>query len=223
MTDMNKLKQISKSLLHIPIEKGDMYPLFVVHPYLNNPITLIDGQLVNVYEDKDAYEKYIEKMESIIDSCKSPTGLMLLLLSQYAMTWLKFAKESLSHDDFSELLGDAWVNCENANMDVNVPISESVHWFKAANKKKLMNEEEYAVYESIPETITLYRGVAKGRKEKGMSWTNNKEKAEWFMHRFGSDGYLLEMTVPKKDVLAYFSRRDEYEYLVYPKKYKKIS
>lgn len=219
---MEGLKAVSKALLWIPMEEGDMFPLFVVHPYYTSPVTMVDGELANIYEDEEALRKYNKQMEKIIDSSKTPLQLMLLLQSQYAMTWLKFAKDDLSHDDFSELLGIAWVNCENANMDVNVPISESVEWFRKANKRKLMDEDEYAVYEAIPPVITLYRGVAKGRKEKGMSWTNNKSKAEWFKNRFGGEGYMLEMTVKKEDVLAYFSRRDEDEYLVYPKNYKRL-
>lgn len=204
----------------MPIEECEYSPAIVIHPYVNSGIYYIDGFVDLMTEE--GFEKYCQKMEHIIDNAKTPYELMMLLQTQYAMTWLKYAKEYLSLADFSELLGDAWVNCENANMDVNVPISESVHWFEEAQKDKLMTQEEYGIYQSIPEKIVLYRGVANGRAEKGMSWTNNQEKAEWFMNRFGPNGYLLKMTAQKKDILAYFNRRDEYEYLVYPKKYERL-
>lgn len=219
MTNLNGLKAVSKMLLRIPIEGCEFSPAVVIHPYTNSGFFFLDD-FIDLTTD-EGFDKYCDKMESVIDSAQTPIELMTLLQTQYAMTWLKYSKEFLSLDDFSELLGIAWVGCENANMDVNVPISESVQWFREANKRKLMDEDEYKVYESIPEEITLYRGVARGRVEKGMSWTASKGKAEWFMHRFGGEGYLLEMKAKKEDVLAYFSRRDEDEYLVYPKNYKR--
>lgn len=222
MTNLQELKYVSKALLRVPIEECEFSPAVVIHPYTNSGITFIDNKVVNLLEE-DGFNAYCDKMSELIDAATSPMDLMVLLQSQYAMTWLKYGKEYLSKEDFSKLLGIAWVNCENANMDKNVPISESVNWFKAAKKDALMDEEEYEVYKEIPERITLYRGVARGRVEKGMSWTDSREKAEWFSRRFGNEGYLLKMEARKEDVLAYFSRRNESEYLVYPKNYVKIS
>jgi len=221
MTNINGLKNVSKMLLHIPVEECDLSPAIVIHPYFDAGISFDGENLVNILEDSSALERCIKRYEAVIDRATKPIDLMVLLKSQYAMTWLKYGKEYLSKEDFSRLLGDAWVNCENANMDKNVPISESVEWFRNADKERLMYEDEYAIYKDIPERITLYRGVSRGRKEKGMSWTDDRQKAEWFADRFGK-GYLLTMTADKKDVLAYFSRRGESEYLVYPKKYKRV-
>ena len=76
-----------------------------------------------------------------------------------------------------------------------------------------MTEEEYEIYNNLPETFTVYRGVASGRNAKGMSWTQNLEVAKWFANRFncGKKGYIQQATANKKDVLAYFNRRDEDE------------
>lgn len=218
---MNELKFVSKALLLLPVEMDESVSIFVTHPYFENAICYDGKELVNILEDPDALERCVQQYMKVIDRCKTPLELMLLLRPQYAMTWLKYTKEYMPNDIFSELLSEAWINCENSNMDVNVPINESVEWFRNADKKHLMEPEEYEVYQAIPETITLYRGVSKGRNEKGMSWTNRRDKAEWFANRFGK-GYLLQMTAKKSDILAYFSRRDEYEYLVYPTKYKVI-
>ena len=43
-----------------------------------------------------------------------------------------------------------------------------------------------------------------------MSWTREFDKAKWFSNRFG-EGYVLEGTAHKEDVLAFFSRRGEEE------------
>lgn len=225
MSDLNELKAVSRALLYVPVELCEFSPAIVIHPYTSNGLVYIGGDINNGFVDittEDGFDKYCEKMEDIIDRAKTPAELMMLLREQYAMTWLKYSRDYLSEDEFSSLLGEAWVNCENANMDKNVPIRESVKWFREARKDKLMTEEELEVYNNLPDELTLYRGVANGRVEKGMSWTNNREKAEWFKNRFGEGGYLLVMHVRKKDVLAYFSRRDEDEYLVYPGKFEKV-
>ena len=119
----------------------------------------------------------------------------------------------MSIDDFSLLLGRSWTKEENPNGDVNVSVSLAAKWFREANKKVLMDREEYAVYDTLPESFTVYRGVTRGRNPKGMSWTRDLKKAEWFSGRFG-DGYVLEGTAEKKDVLAFFGRRNEEEIVI---------
>lgn len=112
---------------------------------------------------------------------------------------------------------DAWVTEENPNMDINCSLKESVQFFKKANKELLMEPKDYEVYKAFPETLTVYRGVAVGRIEKGLSWTANKETAEWFAHRFDNEnekGYVQSMTVSKKDILAYFNTRGEDEIVI---------
>ena len=219
---VDELREISKEFLYLPLETCEFSPVIVIHPYLNSGITFIDGKPVNLLEDEDALDAYLKKIEAVIEQAKTPYELMMLLQSQYAMSWLKFARPYLDNKDFSRLFGEAWVNCETANMDVNVPVKEAAEWFRSSEKSCLMTEDEYIKYLSIPDVITLYRGVAKGRVEKGMSWTSLKSKAKWFSGRFGGEGYLLKMTVPKNKVLAYFNRRDEEEYVVYPENYERI-
>ena len=126
---------------------------------------------------KISERRYLKKIEKRIDAAKTPEELMMMLRSQYAMSWLKYSKDFLSNEEFSELFETAWVNCETANMDVNVPVEEAAEWFKNADKKSLMNKEEYEKFISLPEMLTLYRGVARGRVEKGMSWTTLRSKA----------------------------------------------
>lgn len=76
-----------------------------------------------------------------------------------------------------------------------------------------MYDDEYETYTDLPESFIAYRGVAPGRNPNGMSWTREYDKAEWFSNRFG-EGYVLEGTVNKKDVLAFFSRRGEEEIVI---------
>ena len=115
------------------------------------------------------------------------------------------------------MLSDIWVNVESPNQDGFVSTDTLLEWFKTADKTSLMSEEELETYNHLPNEIQIYRGVGMKSNPKGFSWTANPEIAESFAERFsvlGGDGYVVTATVKKEDVLAYFSRRDEDEYIV---------
>ena len=167
----------------------------------------------------DGLEEVVSKMEEKINSIDKLIKCAYVVRNSYYLTFLKFAKESLSLPDFSMLLGKFWTEEENPNGDVNVPVSLSAKWFRIADKQALMHDYEYEVYKDLPETFTIYRGVTPGRNPDGMSWTRDLSKADWFSRRFG-DGYVLEGIANKKDVLAFFSRRGEEEVVIEAKKVK---
>lgn len=86
-----------------------------------------------------------------------------------------------------------------------------------------MKKDDYNTWQRLPDSLKIYRGVGVSRNEKGLSWTNDKNTALWFAQRFNygdKHGYLLEGTVCKKDILAYFNTRNEKEVLV---DYKKVN
>lgn len=53
--------------------------------------------------------------------------------------------------------------------------------------------------------LETYRkgGVTPGHNPDGMSWTRERDKAEWFANRFG-EGYILKGTAKKK-MFSHFS------------------
>ena len=51
---------------------------------------------------------------------------------------------------------------------------------------------------------------------KALSWTLNKEKAEWFAHRFNQDGTVYEAQIDKKHIFAIFNGRNESEVVLDP-------
>ena len=91
--------------------------------------------------------------------------------------------------------------------------------FQDADPEVLMNPDDYAVYQSLPDTITVYRGVIGMAEDSylGLSWSLNQETAEWFAKRFGHRGYVYEGQIDKKYVYAYFSGRNESEVVMRPK------
>lgn len=58
--------------------------------------------------------------------------------------------------------------------------------------------------DTLPEKTTLYRGCSKGR-EFGMAWTDDREQADWFAHRFGQmfgPPTIVTVEVPRAFVFA---------------------
>ena len=52
---------------------------------------------------------------------------------------------------------------------------------------------------------------------KALSWTLDKDTAEWFAHRFGENGTVYEAQIQKKYIYAFFNSRNESEVIVDPK------
>jgi hypothetical protein len=73
-----------------------------------------------------------------------------------------------------------------------------------------------AFFDSLPELITAHRG-ASVNFPLGVSWTTDKDKAQWFARRFDpSGGSVVSKTICKRDVWAVFTHRKESEILCDP-------
>lgn len=165
---------------------------------------------------EDEQAKWREQIKATIDE-SDLTGICLMLNKPYILTFISYIESMLSDEELGVILGTFWTAIENITGDSNVNGMEIVKWFKRADKKSLMNEEELLVYESLPEEVTVYRGVTSynRKKEKALSWTLDYEKAVWFANRFSTGtGEVWTMTVPKKRILCYFDGGSEQEAIV---------
>ena len=83
----------------------------------------------------------------------------------------------------------------------------------------LKYEKEYL--NSLPNEITIYRGMTIEESISnsfGISWTLKKEKAEFFANTYGRNHdtqgkpkTVMEIKINKKEVIAFFKDRKEYE------------
>ena len=222
-TDIDEVKRVAKAMLYLPVEPSDAFGgIFVNHPFYDSifrhhPVT---GEMINIFADAEGRKAVEKRLEEAIDGCEDTIAVMSLIRTPYYMAFLKFAKPHMARADFARAFAEAWVNEENPNQDPNLPIKTAVKWFRSADKEVLMQEDELVVYHALPERFTLYRGVAVGRNPDGLSYTRNKEIASWFAHRFDTatqKGYLRSAEVSREEVLCYFNRRDEDEYVCYPR------
>ena len=120
----------------------------------------------------------------------------------------------LDDDDYWPLLRDVWVDSENIWQNLE-------EWQDRLNEDRwgshlMMDDEERAVYDALPEQVTVYRGAINGLNERSLSWTLDKERAEWFANRFDRDGGPIVLTgvVAKDEIRAYIASRGEQEILV---------
>jgi len=220
-TDLQGVKRVAKQLIWaVDIELLKDMPL-CNHPYTMSNIVMIGGphgdvQMIDI-TDKDNFKLWANDLSRRIDSLKRVIDIYILVRDPYKLTFLKFVKEYLSEEDFTELFADAWVDEENPNMDANVSLKTAVSWFKECKKELLMVKEDLEYYNSLPDEVTVYRGVAVGRVPNGLSWTDKLKTAKWFAHRYDKDeetGYVQKAVVPKSKILAYFNTRNEDELVV---------
>lgn len=190
--------------------------------HLEQALNLLKNNMVDVTfpEGKEVFRNFMFKQ---IDAVKKLEHLLLLIDKAWYMTFLKFAEVYLSDKDLGSILSDCWVMQEYPSRDSNASLKEIIKWFKRADKKSLMDEEEYAKYESLRDNpidyeieLKVYRGVNYDGKPNGLSWTTDLDKAKWFSNRFGTkNAKVYEMTITDPaHILAYFNRRNEEEIVV---------
>lgn len=222
-TDLEKVKSIARMLLLTPVHKTPYSPVVVQHPFTSSGIATAkkDGalQIIDITESEENLVRWQEWMREWIKNAKSAYEIYMMTNKPYGLTYLKYAEPYLSKEDFSKILGDAWVRSENPNGDANVSKRELLSMFKQADKKALMTEEDYKRWESLDDTLTVYRGVTShnAKNIKALSWTLDEKTAEWFAHRFDENGTVYQAQINKKDVYAYFGERCESEVVVDPK------
>lgn len=221
-TNLNEIKNVAKLFLYQPIKVDDNFSskLCVYHPFLSTSTTCVDSEFVDVLDNKEALKKYRKCMEEEIDN-SDLYRIYILIRKSYRLAFIKYCEPYLSEKDLAELFADAWVSSENPNQDANCPIPYLIKMFKKCDKQYLMQEKDYKVYQSLPDTFTIYRGVAVNRNPNGLSWTQNLKTAKWFAHRFDTikdKGYIQTAIAKKEDVLAYFNTRNEDEIVYNSKK-----
>ena len=223
-TNVDEIREIFFSFLYLPIKETGI-DFIANHPIFES-FTAVSKECVEgaVKMGEDKYvldlhnpvhlEQAIKDVREHMENANL-VRIYMMIRTPYKLAFLKYAKDYMSKKDFSEYLADAWVGSENPNQDINVSIPTLYRWYKNASKKDLMVEEDYEYFLNLPDEITVYRGVGKNRNPKGLSWTDDYNKAVWFANRWNNKGYILKGKIKKENVLAYFNTRDEKELVCY--------
>lgn len=94
-------------------------------------------------------------------------------------------------------------------------------WVVTSAKMLLKLYREVLLF-SIGAVYGLQECSYNAKNIKALSWTLDRETAEWFAHRFGEEGTVYEAQIPKKYILAFFNGRNESEVVVDPKHLEQI-
>lgn len=113
-----------------------------------------DGNItvVDLLNNKEDYAKWKEMVGKQIDSAENACQVFFLLNKPYYLTFLKFSGPVLSQEDLGQLLAHAWILEECPNQDRNVSKRELLALFHSVPPELLMDEEEYAVYQSLEDS-----------------------------------------------------------------------
>ena len=181
-TDLPKVKMIAHVLLDMPIAETSFSPAIVSHPFTSTGVTAAqneDGNItvVDLLNNKEDYAKWKEMVGKQIDSAENACQVFFLLNKPYYLTFLKFSAPVLSQEDLGQLLAHAWILEECPNQDRNVSKRELLALFHSVPPELLMDEEEYAVYQSLEDPVTVYRGVTSynAKNIKALSWTLDRD------------------------------------------------
>ena len=136
---------------------------------------------------------------------------------------IKMGKE-IDPKIYWEYLGEAYVGSDGNHK--GMPIIKQMFLKDLPFREHLMTPEEREYLAALPEEITIYRGCSVLESEgkyHGISWSLNEAKAKFFAfeeirnrYRKNQRNTVIQKTVSKSDVVAYFNRREEEEIIYIP-------
>jgi len=121
---------------------------------------------------------------------------------------------TLSAEDFALVVATEWKSDEAPSRSLTYWLS--VFRLAVNGIGRYVTDTE----EPLPNDLTIWRGVARPRYARGMSWTLDRERAEWFARRFAAmygDPRLYTATVDSDQVLGYLQGRQESEIVLDPR------
>jgi hypothetical protein len=117
-------------------------------------------------------------------------------------------KNRLSDPCFWELLRTMWIlNGKRENLLMFRQLFQSKRPFK----RFLMTIEEKNIFNALPDLVIAYRAPMKD-DDVGISWTLSKEFVERYAKHTGRE--IIEATISKTEIVAFFDRRGEQEIIL---------
>lgn len=133
-----------------------------------------------------------------------------------------------SFEAWLKLLGENWSICDNIGKYTEE--MEDILWRNDRLEKnivkhcpEMMDEEEQAAYDALPDTVVIYRGCYAVNKW-GFSWSLSRDVAAKFpflgrYYRRDEQALLVKARVSKSHIMAVCLGRDEQEIITYKPKH----
>lgn len=203
---MNKKEKLLPELRERVFKKGP-FGKMIGHPFVHEPMYI---PAMNAMYNRQFLAKK-EAAKKAVDE-KNWHTYVWLHERPYRLEAFMDIHDDVDDKNYWELLHDIWIDSENIwqYLDAWKMLLKS----ERSGKGHFMDEDEKNKFESIPETVTVYRGHQKHNKD-GLSYTLSKSKAEWFAGRFRkNEAQVKQITVQKSQIFAYVERGDEQEVIV---------
>jgi hypothetical protein len=172
-------------------------------------------------------KSFLHKQEAIAKAIKKQNWISYVFLHErpYRLQALLDVTHMIEDDSpsenhpswqaYAELVASIWTDSENIwqNFEEWFEIWEDL---KNRDLLKFTMEDHENEFLASSDLLTLYRGTSEDL-DAGMSWTLDKNKAEWFAKRFNKDTpVVLETVVKASEVYAYYTGRNEQEIVINP-------
>lgn len=171
----------------------------------------MESKILNLIKDNE------ELTSSILESFIYGVGIDSFNRMYWFYKLQRLGGYKINDSNYWSSLKCAYTSSDNIHLQLPYLFLKKLFLTDRQNRELLMSETERTYLESLPESVKIYRGCSlkeKNKKEFGISWTLSKKRAEFYtiFYRNGvKDGVLIEKEINKKDIIAYFSDRDEQE------------
>ena len=135
------------------------------------------------------------------------------------LRWCYCHMRYIGRRPFSRVLAMTWGRPKTTSLHGwGFPYRDLVEMFDRTVPDLVMEAEDLALFNVLPDEFTAFRGVGGvtvAQAKRGMSWTLDRDRAEWFAQRNSDRGapMLLTATIRKPNVLAVY-RDPEQEIVV---------
>lgn len=135
----------------------------------------------------------------------------------YQLEILSLCTDLITPDDYAACLSHAWQMTEFPHQLRVSHLTRLLDGLPEQVKMDVMDDEERVFLESLQRQnkLTVYRGIQSLGKTvtvRGLSWTLDFEKAEWFSTRWQDDKkhpLVYSAEIPSSHIYAYFEREKE--------------
>jgi hypothetical protein len=205
--DMTLLKQYLNVELNPELERfvvDTEIGKFIKHPLVFAPLGL--PALAN-----QMLEQKHNQLRKALDT-KNFSLYIFLHERPYRVSAFKDIEHQLTDENYWKLLSRMWTDTENSYQDLST--WKNLFKSKRNQRHNLMTEDELDTMKSLDDIVTIFRGCVENLNEDGLSWTLDRDRAEWFANRFDEKGIVIERTVSREEIVAYFNARGEEELII---------
>ena len=180
----------------------------------------IDSLLYNTPFRDEAYR---QDQLAKIDDAKNLFQCIHIINKGNRFDYLNFLHkyEVITDQECADMVYSIWTMQERF-YECGMAKTKLIRFMKIADKEISLPDSIEQL--SDDDMVTIYRGV-RVNNYKGLSWTIDKQRAEWFAKRFGINGekgYVFAGLIKKKDIIAFFDSRNEEEVVCDYRKIKDI-